>query len=88
MKLMYRATAIAVAFFFGGEMKVFAVATLATEIEGRITLLRFDGAFAQATKADALAKSLPGSWTEVIQAENVAVNCFCQRGVYELDVEE
>lgn len=69
-------------------MKVFAVVTLATEIEGRLTVLRFDGAFTQVTKAEALAKLLPGSWTEVIQAENVSVNCLCQRGVYELDVEE
>lgn len=69
-------------------MKVFAVVTVATEIDGRVTVVKFEKAFAQAGKADEYVKSLAPKWREVIQQGNASIDCMCERGVHELDVEE
>jgi len=69
-------------------MKVFAVVTVATEIEGRYTAVKFEKAFTQASKADEYVKGLSKQWREVIKQGNASIDCVCERHVHELDVEE
>ena len=69
-------------------MKVFAIVTVATEIEGRFTAVRFEKSFLQATKAQEYVSKLSSNWQETIQMGNESVACICERAVHELDVEE
>jgi len=69
-------------------MKVFAVVTVATEIEGRFTAVRFEKAFISASKAENYVKDLAKTWREIVQMPQGNIDCMCERGVHELDVEE
>ena len=69
-------------------MKVYAVVTVATEIEGRLTFVKFDKAFLAASSADAYVKGLTKNWREVIQADNQSIDCICERSVHEIEVDE
>ena len=69
-------------------MKVYAVVTVATEIEGRLTFVKFDKAFLSANKAEEYMKTINKTWREIIQAENQSVDCMCERSINEIEVDE
>jgi hypothetical protein len=69
-------------------MKVFAVVTVATEIDGRFTAVKFDKAFTSARKAETHAKELAKTWRETVSMPQGNIDCMCERSVIELDVEE
>jgi hypothetical protein len=69
-------------------MKVYAIVTVATEIEGRLTFVKFEKAFLSAHKAEEHMKTLNKSWREIIQAHNQSVDCMCERSVNEIEVDE
>jgi len=69
-------------------MKIFAVVTVATEIEGRFTAVRFEKAFSSASKAESYVKDLAKTWREMVQMPQGHIDCMCERGVHELEVEE
>lgn len=69
-------------------MKVFAVVTVARQIDGEYVLVKPEKAFQKSSKAEAYAANLAKNYTEVIQTPHSAIECFCERGVFEIDVED
>lgn len=69
-------------------MKVFAIITLARQVDGEYCFVKAEKAFAQASKADAYAKGLAKKYSEAIATPSGPIACVCERGVFEIDVEE
>ncbi len=69
-------------------MNVFAVLTVATEIEGRYTAVKFEKAFLSASKAEVYVKDLAKTWRENVAMPHGNIDCMCERSVIQLDVEE
>jgi len=68
--------------------KVFAIISVARQTEGEYVVIKVEKAFTKASKADAYAKKLATTYTETIQTASGPVPCVCERGVFEMDVEE
>lgn len=69
-------------------MKIFAIFTVARQVDGEYVVVKAEKAFAKASKADEYVKSLAKNYTETIQTPTANIQCICERGVFELDVEE
>jgi hypothetical protein len=61
-------------------MKVFAIISVARQVEGEYVVVKVDKAFAKASKADEHAKKLASTYTETIQTKSGPVQCVCERG--------
>lgn len=75
--------------------KIFAVITVARQVEGEYVFIKTEKAFKSAQKADALLKTLKNQYTtpdgkwrpqQVSTPQGEAV-CMCEVGVFELDVD-
>jgi hypothetical protein len=75
--------------------KIFAVITVARQVEGEYVFIKTERAFKSAQKADALLKALKsqyvtpeGKWKpqQVSTPQGDAV-CMCEVGVFEIDVD-
>ena len=69
-------------------MKVFAVLSVARQVEGEYVVVKMEKGFLQASKADEYAKSLARNYSESIPTGSGPIQCVCERGVFEIDVEE
>lgn len=69
-------------------MKIFAIVSLARQVDGEFCLVKTEKAFMQATKAEEFLKTLSKNFTETIQTPFGAIPCVCERGIFEIDVEE
>lgn len=69
-------------------MKIFAVVTVARQVEGEYVVVKFEKAFTRASKADEYSKNLAKVYTETIQSPAGPVSCVCERGVIEVEVED
>jgi hypothetical protein len=69
-------------------MKVFAIISIARQVDGEYVVVKAEKAFKQASKADEYAKSLAKRYTESIPTPSGPMACICERGVFELDVDE
>lgn len=76
--------------------KIFAVITVARQVEGEYVFIKTERAFKSAQKADALLKALKGQYAtpdgkwkpqQVSTPQGDAV-CMCEAGVFELEVDE
>lgn len=75
--------------------KIFAVITVARQVEGEYVFIKTEKAFKSAQKADALLKTLKNQYTtpdgkwrpqQVSTPQGDAV-CMCEVGVFEIDVD-
>lgn len=69
-------------------MKVFAIISVARQVDGEYVVVKAEKAFTQASKADEFAKGLAKKYTEAIPTPSGPMPCICERGVFEIDVEE
>jgi len=69
-------------------MKVFAVVSVARQVDGEYVAVKPEKAFVQASKADEYAKGLSKKYAESVTTPVGVIQCICERGVIELDVEE
>ena len=69
-------------------MKVFAVMSVARQVDGEYCVIKAEKAFLQASKADEYSKSLAKRYTESIATPSGPIACVCERGVFELEVDE
>lgn len=77
-------------------MKAFAVITVARQIEGEYISIKTEKAFTQASKADELLKSLKKKYVDEsgkikpikLQTPNGDMECFCEVGAFEIEVEQ
>lgn len=69
-------------------MKVFAVVSVARQVDGEYCVVKVEKAFKKASKADEYANSLARRYTESIPTPSGPMACVCERGVFEIDVDE
>jgi hypothetical protein len=69
-------------------MKVFAVISIARQVQGEYVVCKVEKGFTSATKAGEYASSLARQYAETIQTPSGPMPCVCERGVFEIDVVE
>lgn len=69
-------------------MKAFIVQTIARQINGEYIVVKIEKAFSRASKADEYAKNLAKNYNETINTPSGPVQCLCERGVIEIEIEE
>jgi hypothetical protein len=69
-------------------MKVFVVMSVARQVQGEYVVAKIEKAFKKASKADEYSKSLAKRYTESIPTPSGPITCVCERGVFEVDVDE
>ena len=69
------------------EVKVYIIVGVATEIEGRITAVKLEKAFATVEAAQKYMDSVPKSYPEQIKTETSTISCWCERNVQEIEIE-
>lgn len=68
--------------------KIFAILSVARQVEGEYIVLKPEKAFREFNKAEQYANKLAKIYTESIQTPTGLVQCLCTRGVFELEIEE
>jgi len=74
---------------------IYAVITVARQIEGEYVFIKTEKAFSSAEKADKLLKSLKknyvteeGKWKpQLISTQNGEASCQCEVGIFEIEVD-
>lgn len=69
-------------------MKIFVIMSLARQTDGEFCILKAEKAFNQASKADAYVAGLAKRYAETISTPSGDINCVCERGIFEMDLEE
>ena len=69
-------------------MKIFAIFSVARQVDGVYVVIKAEKAFTKATLAEEYIKTLSKNYTETIQTPTANIQCVCERGLFELDVEE
>jgi hypothetical protein len=69
-------------------MKVFAIISVARQVDGEYVVVKVEKAFKTAGKADEHAKTLAKRYAETIPTPGGPMACVCERGVFEIEVEE
>jgi len=69
-------------------MKVFAVLSIARQVQGEYICVKVEKAFVNATKAGDYANQLAKQYAETISTPAGTIECICERGVFEIDVDE
>lgn len=69
-------------------MKVFAIVTIARQVDGEYCIVKVEKAFTNAARADEESKKLARNYAETINTPNGMIPCVCERGVFEIDVDE
>jgi hypothetical protein len=65
-------------------MKVFAIITVARQVDGDYVFVKPEKAFKDSKSAEAFVKTIAAQRAETISG----VECLCERGVFEIEVEE
>jgi hypothetical protein len=69
-------------------MKAFAVISVARQVDGEYVVVKVEKAFKSATKAEDFTRNLSRQYTESIATPAGPMQCVCERGVFEIDVED
>lgn len=62
--------------------------SVARQVDGEYVVLKVEKAFKKASKADEYAKNLAKKYAESIPTPSGPMACVCERGVFEIDVDE
>lgn len=68
--------------------KIFAIVSVARQVDGEMCIIKAEKAYTTASKADEYASSLAKRYTESISTPHGPIACVCERGVFEFNVEE
>lgn len=70
-------------------MKAFCIISVARQVDGEYIVVKVEKAFSSREKADAIARDLAHRYHENISMANgTSISCVCERGVFEIDIEE
>jgi hypothetical protein len=69
-------------------MKVFAIISIARQVQGEYVICKVEKAFTSSVKAGEYANSLARQYAETIQTASGPLQCVCERGVFEIEVTE
>lgn len=67
---------------------MFCVLSVARQVDGEMVVIKAEKAFSKASLADEYAKKMARNYTEVIQTATGPMNCVCERGVFEMEIED
>jgi hypothetical protein len=70
------------------KMKIFAVISVARQVDGEWVCVKTEKAFKSSTSAEKYANNLARNYAEKITTASGVMNCICERGVFEIDVDE
>jgi hypothetical protein len=68
--------------------KVFVVFSIARQVDGEYCVAKAEKAFFQAAKADEYSKNLAKKYAETISTPSGPMACVCERGVFEIEIED
>jgi len=69
-------------------MKIFALVSIARQVDGEYCVVKIEKAYKSAQRADDESKKLARKYAESITTPAGVINCVCERGVFEIDVED
>lgn len=69
-------------------MKVFSIISVARQVDGEFVIIKVEKSFKSANKADEFFKTLSARYTESIDTLSGPISCVCERGIFEVEVEE
>jgi len=76
-------------------MKIFAVITVARQLNGEYVFVKTDKGFKQAKKADARLQELKAEYTHEGKTKSITVttpqgqaDCLCEAGVFEIEIDD
>jgi hypothetical protein len=69
-------------------MKAYIVVSVAMEIEGRVTAVRLEKGFKTSEAAEKYMASVPKTFADHIKTETSTINCWCERNVQEVELED
>jgi len=69
-------------------MKAFVLISIARQVDGEYCIVKVEKGFSSKTSADTFSKNLVKKYAESIQTPNGLVECVCERGVFEIDIED
>jgi len=69
-------------------MKIFCVISVARQVDGEWVCVKTEKAFKSSTSAEKYANNLARNYAEKITTASGVMNCICERGVFEIDVDE
>jgi hypothetical protein len=69
-------------------MKAFAIICVARQIDGEYCLIKVEKAFKSRELAENFVKNLSKKYAEAIDTPNGPIECVCERGVFEIELED
>lgn len=69
-------------------MKIYLILSVARQVDGEYCMVKAEKAFRDSTKANSFVESLSKRYAESIQTPSGLIECVCERGVFEVDVED
>lgn len=69
-------------------MKVYAIVTVARQVNGEYCVVKIEKAYTNMKKAEEESKNLARKYAETITTPGGVIQCVCERGVFEINVEE
>ena len=69
-------------------MKVFALVTIARQVDGEYCVVKVEKAYRSAQRADEESRKLARKYAESITTPSGVIQCVCERGVFEIEVED
>jgi len=69
-------------------MKIFAIISAARQVDGEYVIIKAEKAFLKASQAEECFKNLAKNYAETIQTPTANIQCICERGIFEIDVED
>jgi hypothetical protein len=68
--------------------KLWCVISVARQVDGEWVCVKTEKAFKSSTSAEKYANNLARNYAEKITTASGVMNCICERGVFEIDVDE
>ncbi|RTK97715.1 MAG: hypothetical protein EKK64_00435 [Neisseriaceae bacterium] len=69
-------------------MKLFSIISVARQVDGEFVVIKVEKTFKTASKADEYVKQLSARYTENIDTPSGPVSCVCERGIFEIEVDD
>jgi len=69
-------------------MKAFAIISIARQVDGEYCVVKIEKAYKESSAAESYAKNLSKRYAETIPTPNGPIDCVCERGVFEIDIED
>lgn len=68
--------------------KAYAIISIARQVDGEYCIVKVDGTYKDRDKARTVAEGLAKKYAETIQTASGPIQCVCERGVFELDIQD